>query len=119
MRFVDQGIGVEPRIGHHTVDEIVYDGRDAVDTAEPLVKVGQILRGHRPLLPLPHAGKVDRIAWFWSSLAFPYVTHFAERLQGHLRPLSTLTSRFADIAFESLAGIATCPRHVRFTPKAD
>jgi hypothetical protein len=42
-RVVDQGIGVEPRVGHHTVDEVVYDGRDAVDTAEPLVKVGRIL----------------------------------------------------------------------------
>src|SRR5436309_13867389 len=46
VRVVDQGIGIEPRIGHHAVDEVVYDGRDAVDTAEPLVKVGRILRGH-------------------------------------------------------------------------
>ena len=46
VRVVDQRIGVEPRIGHHAVDEVVYDGRDAVDTAEPLVKVGRILRGH-------------------------------------------------------------------------
>src|SRR5207302_4718585 len=62
VRVVDQGIGVEPRIGHHAVDEVIYDGRDAVDTAEPLVKVGRILRGHwRPLL-LPHSGKVDSMA---------------------------------------------------------
>src|SRR5258705_5225845 len=40
VRVIDQGIGVEPRVGHHTVDEVVYDGRDAIDTAEPLVKVG-------------------------------------------------------------------------------
>src|SRR5262249_7480036 len=33
VRLVDQGIGVEPRVGHHAVDEVVYDGRDAVDTA--------------------------------------------------------------------------------------
>ncbi len=33
VRIVDQGIGVEPRVGHHAVDEVVYDGRDAVDTA--------------------------------------------------------------------------------------
>src|SRR6266436_10110887 len=46
VRVVDQGIGVEPRIGHRAVDEVVYDGRDAVDTSEPLVKVGRILRGH-------------------------------------------------------------------------
>ena len=44
-RVVDQGIGVEPRIDHHAVDEVVYDGRDAVDTAEPLVKAGRLLRG--------------------------------------------------------------------------
>jgi hypothetical protein len=37
------------------VDEVVYDGRDAVDTAEPLVKVGRILRGHWHRLLLPHA----------------------------------------------------------------
>src|SRR2546425_4298200 len=30
VRVVDQGIGVEPRIGHHAVDEVVYNGRDAV-----------------------------------------------------------------------------------------
>src|SRR3979411_3060429 len=33
VRIVDQGMGVEPRVGHHAVDEVVYDGRDAVDTA--------------------------------------------------------------------------------------
>src|SRR5437879_9191706 len=58
VRIVDQGIGVEPLIGHYAVDEVVYDGRDTVDTAEPLVKVGRILRGHwHPLLP--HSAKVD------------------------------------------------------------
>src|SRR5258707_7687104 len=53
VRVVDQGIGVEPRIGHHAVDEVVYDGCDAVDTAEPLVKAGRILRGHWHRLLLP------------------------------------------------------------------
>jgi hypothetical protein len=72
VRVVDQGIGVEPGIGHHAVDEVVYDGRDAVDTAEPLVKAGRILRGHWHLLLLPHAGKVDSMARFWSSLASSY-----------------------------------------------
>src|SRR5947208_10821975 len=66
VRVVDQGIGVKPRIGHHAVDEVVYDGRDAVDTAEPLVKVGRILRGHWYRLLLPHSGKVDSMARFWS-----------------------------------------------------
>ena len=41
VRVVDQGIGIESRIGHHAVDEVVHDGRDAVDTAEPLVKIGR------------------------------------------------------------------------------
>jgi hypothetical protein len=38
VRVVDQGIGIEPWIGHHAVDQVVYDGRDAIDTAEPLIK---------------------------------------------------------------------------------
>jgi hypothetical protein len=59
VRVVDQRIGVEPRVGHHTVDEVVYDGRDAVDTAEPLVKVGRILRGHWHVLLLPHSAKFE------------------------------------------------------------
>src|SRR5713101_2342089 len=33
VRIVDQGIGVEPLVGHYAVDEVVYDGRNAVDTA--------------------------------------------------------------------------------------
>src|SRR5437660_12831464 len=36
VRLVDQGIGVEPRIGHQAVDEVIYDGRDAVAAAEAL-----------------------------------------------------------------------------------
>src|SRR5437868_3265527 len=31
VRIVDQEIGVEPRVGHYAIDEVVYDGRDAVD----------------------------------------------------------------------------------------
>src|SRR5258707_7160335 len=68
VRVVDQGIGIEPRIGHHAVDEVVHDGRDAVDTAEPLVKVGRILRGHWHLF-LPHSAKVDSLARSRLSLA--------------------------------------------------
>jgi hypothetical protein len=52
--------------------EEVYDGRDAIDTAEPLIKVAGILRGHWYLILLPHAGKVATMERFWSSLAFPY-----------------------------------------------
>jgi hypothetical protein len=33
VRFVDPGIGVEPLVGHYAIDEVVYDGRNSVDTA--------------------------------------------------------------------------------------
>src|SRR5205814_7241331 len=79
VRVIDQGIGIEPRIGHHAVDEVVHDGRDAVDTAEPLVKVRRVLRGHWQLL-LPHSAKVDTRSR--SSWPPHTVTHFAERLKG-------------------------------------
>src|SRR6266403_1532992 len=104
VRVVDQGIGVEPRGGHHTVDEVVYDGRNAVDTAEPLVKVGRVLRGHWHLL-LPHSAKVDGMARFCLSLASSYGDTLRRTPQGHLRPLSTLSDRFADtdVAFGSFA----------------
>src|ERR1700692_2814537 len=92
---VDQGIGVEPRIGHYAVDEVVYDGRDAVDTAEPLVKVGQILGGHWHVLLLPHSAKFEGMARFWLSLASSYGDTLRRTPQGHLRPLSTLSDRFA------------------------
>src|SRR5258708_5084874 len=72
VRVVDQGIGVEPRVGHHTVDEVVYDGRDAVDTAEPLVKVGRILRGHWHVLLIPHSANFEGMSRFWLSLASSY-----------------------------------------------
>ncbi len=71
VRVVDQRIGVEPRVGHHTVDEVVYDGRDAVDTAEPLVKVGRILRGHWHVLLLPRG--------HWHVLLLPHSAKFEGR----------------------------------------
>jgi hypothetical protein len=72
MTFADRAMsrtcwyanGRQARIGHHAVDEVVYDGRDAVDTAEPLIKVGRILCGHWHRLLLPHSGKVDSMARF-------------------------------------------------------
>src|ERR1700716_2975641 len=91
VRVIDQGIGIEPRIGHHAVDEVVHDGRDAVDTAEPLVKVGRILRGHWHLL-VPPSAKVDSLARSRSSLASSYGDTLRRTPQGHLRPLSTLTA---------------------------
>src|SRR5258708_23953108 len=61
VRLVDQGIGVEPQIGHHAVDEVIYDGSDAGDTAKPLVKAWRILCGHWHFFLLPHAARVDSI----------------------------------------------------------
>src|SRR5229473_5168086 len=115
VRVVDQGIGVEPRIGHHAVDEVVYDGRDAVDTAEPLVKVRRILRGHWHRLLLPHSGKVDSMARFWSSLACSYGDTLRRTTSRAPSPLSTLTDRFADsdIAFGSWSCQNVCPRDAR------
>ena len=111
VRVVDQGIGVEPRVGHHTVDEVVYDGRDAVDTAEPLVKVGRILRGHWHFL-LPHSAKFEGMARFWLSLASFYGDTLRRTPQAHLRPLSTLTDQFADtdVAFGSKTDLRGCRR---------
>src|SRR3981081_2780562 len=51
-----QGLALSRGAAHPGVDEAVHDGRDAVDPAEPLVKVGRILRGHWHLL-LPHSAK--------------------------------------------------------------
>jgi hypothetical protein len=50
MRLVDQRIGVEPRVVHHSIDEVVHHGRDAVDAAEASVQRRLILR----LLSLSH-----------------------------------------------------------------
>ena len=36
--MVDQGIGIEPPMGHHAVDAVVHDDHDAVDTTEPARK---------------------------------------------------------------------------------
>src|SRR5947208_9702619 len=130
VRFVDQGIRVEPRVGYHTVDEVVYDGRDAVDTAEPLVKVGRILRGHWHVLLLPHSAKFEGMARFWLSLASSYVDTIRRTPQGHLRLLSTLSDRFADTdvrlwvkqrrqtssGLPLKADIAQCSRHVSNVP---
>ena len=40
MRFVHEGIGIQSRIDHDSVDQVVYDGSDAVDTAKSIVKRG-------------------------------------------------------------------------------
>src|SRR5258705_6396560 len=119
VRVVDQGIGVEPRVGHHTVDEVVYDGRDAVDTAEPLVKVGRTLRGHRHVL-LPHSAKFEGMARFWLSLASSYGDTLRRTPQGHLRPLSTLSDRFADtdVAFGSSTDLTAPKFDFRSSPES-
>src|SRR5262249_40801464 len=38
MRLIDLGIGVQPRIVHDAVDEVIHDRRDGVDAAQPLVE---------------------------------------------------------------------------------
>src|SRR5216683_3899054 len=123
VRFVDQGIGVEPLVRHYAIDEVVYDGRDAVDTAEPLVKVGRILRGHWHVLLLPHSAKFEGMARFWLSLASSYGDTLGRTPQGHLRPLSTLTDRFADtdVAFgidRSSTDVASLKCDVRCSPES-
>jgi hypothetical protein len=47
MRFIDSGVSVEARIDHDPVDEVIYNGRDAIYTPQPLVKTGLILVSHR------------------------------------------------------------------------
>jgi hypothetical protein len=50
VRLVDQRIGVEPRVAHHPVDEVVDHGRDTVHAAEASVQRRAVLR----LLALGH-----------------------------------------------------------------
>jgi hypothetical protein len=38
MSFVHQWVRVQTRIRHNAVDEIVYDGRDAVNAAQTLIE---------------------------------------------------------------------------------
>jgi hypothetical protein len=61
MGLIYPRIRIQPRIDHDPVDKVIHHGGDAVDTAEPLVKAGRIVSSHRPILPLPKAGKVDTL----------------------------------------------------------
>ena len=38
MRFVHRWVGVQARIGHDAIDEIIDHGRDAINSAQTLVK---------------------------------------------------------------------------------
>src|SRR5258705_12258492 len=59
--------------------------------------------GHWHVLLLPHSAKFEGMARFWLSLASSYGDTLRRTPQAHLRPLSTLTDRFADteVAFGS------------------
>src|SRR5262249_82581 len=50
MGLVHFRVRIQTWINHDPVDEIIHYGGDAVDTAQPLVKARQTLRGHRSLL---------------------------------------------------------------------
>jgi hypothetical protein len=41
MSLVYPWVRIQARIDHNPVDEVIHHGRNAVDTAEPLVKVGR------------------------------------------------------------------------------
>ena len=50
MGLIYPWVRIQARIGHDAVDEVIRNGGDAVDTAEPLVKAGRIRTGHWHLL---------------------------------------------------------------------
>src|SRR5215472_12852204 len=52
MRLVYPWVCIQAGIDHDPVDEVIYNGSDAVDTAEPVIKARRILGGHRCFLPL-------------------------------------------------------------------
>ncbi len=45
MRLVDARVGVQPRIGHDTVDQVIDDGRDVIGAAKAIVERGSFGRG--------------------------------------------------------------------------
>jgi hypothetical protein len=47
MRRGDARIGIQPRIGHDTVDQIIDDGRDVMDAAKAIVERG-LVRARAP-----------------------------------------------------------------------
>jgi hypothetical protein len=46
MRLVYPWVCIQAGIDHDPVDEVIYNGSDAVDTAEPVIKARRILGGH-------------------------------------------------------------------------
>ena len=40
MRFIDLGIGVQPRVVHDTVNKVIHDGRDRIDTPKSIIERG-------------------------------------------------------------------------------
>src|SRR5262245_60450637 len=44
MRLIDLGIGVEPRVVHDAVDEVIDHGGNGIDAPKPLVEAGLRIR---------------------------------------------------------------------------
>ena len=38
MRFIDLGIGVQPRVVHDAVDKVIDDSGNRIDTPEPVIE---------------------------------------------------------------------------------
>jgi hypothetical protein len=38
VRFIDRRVGIQARIAHDPVDEVIHGHRDAIDTSEALVE---------------------------------------------------------------------------------
>ena len=56
MGLVDPWVRIQVRIDHYSIDEVIYHGGNAVDTAEPIVKAGRILSSHGHLLEVDSLG---------------------------------------------------------------
>jgi len=38
MRFIDLGIGIQPRVVHDAVDKVIDDGGNRIDASKPVIK---------------------------------------------------------------------------------
>jgi hypothetical protein len=38
MRFIDLWIGVQPRVVHDTINQVIYDGGNRIDAPEPVIE---------------------------------------------------------------------------------
>jgi hypothetical protein len=46
MGFVHSRVGIQARVDHDPVDEVIHDGRDAIYTPQSLIKTWLILASH-------------------------------------------------------------------------